>query len=261
MYREKITIHKEDLADTRSTSSRIGTMANYLARLAAARSHVLWLILLSMILMSTAFLLFNPPRTTWTERIAVQAKTSVVRIETSKGMGTGFVIANRGLDNLIVTNRHVVGDSKQVQVVLRSGQAVPGTVVGQPTDQEIDLVVVRVSCDSLERLGRIASFDSIHAGMEVVAVGHPLGLDYTLTSGIVSAKRDGLLLQTSAAISPGNSGGPLVGSNGSVFGVNTMVVMPEHGQSLAFAIRADYLLDRSRWKYSKDAAGLANLLK
>ena len=90
----------------------------------------------------------------------------------------------------------------------------------------------------------------------MAAVGHPLGLEYTITDGIISAKRGGMLLQTSTPINPGNSGGPLINRRGDIVGVNTMMISPEHGQSLAFAFRADLLRDREQWQYLMDVSGL-----
>ncbi|PHS04593.1 MAG: hypothetical protein COA78_16370 [Blastopirellula sp.] len=192
----------------------------------------------------------------WTERLAENSGNCVVRIESNDKMGTGFVVATHGDQHLVLTNRHVVGELPQVHVVLRSGVSVTGDVVGYPSDEDVDLAIVRINATGLQPLGPIASFSSVRPGVEVAAIGHPLGLDYTITDGIVSAKREGLLLQTSAAISPGNSGGPLVRRDGAVVGVNTMVVFPEFGQSLGFAIRADYLLDRNRWQFNSDVSDL-----
>lgn len=171
------------------------------------------------------------------------------------------IVASKGNRHLVLTNRHVVGDSKSVRVLLRSGVSVQGAVVGYPNDHNVDLAIVQMSAAGLQPLGPIASFQSVQPGMAVAAVGHPLGLDYTITEGIVSAKRDGLYVQTSAAINPGNSGGPLVRSDGSVIGVNTIVVIPVYGQSLGFAVKADYLLDRSRWQYMADVSDLLNCVE
>jgi serine protease Do len=171
-------------------------------------------------------------------------------------VGTGFVVASHGSEHLVLTNRHVVGETTHVRALLRSGAAVEGTVVGYPRNDDVDLAILRINAPGLRPLGPIVAFSSVRPGMDVAAIGHPLGLDYTITNGIVSAKRDGLLVQTSAAISPGNSGGPLVRRDGGVVGVNTMVVMPEYGQSLGFAIRADYVLDRSRWHFVSDVTEL-----
>ena len=192
----------------------------------------------------------------WTERVAAEADRSVVRIETPDGFGTGFVVASHGNEHLVLTNRHVVGETMHVRAMLRSGAAVQATVVGYPRSNDVDLAILQMNAPGLRPLGPVAAFSSVRPGMDVAAVGHPLGLDYTITNGIVSAKRDGLLIQTSAAISPGNSGGPLVGRDGAVVGVNTMVVMLEYGQSLGFAIRADYLLDRNRWHFVSDVTEL-----
>jgi S1-C subfamily serine protease len=192
----------------------------------------------------------------WIERIGESADRSVVRVATGDRFGTGFVIASRAGRHLLLTNGHVVGDQPSVTLVLRSGRTVRGQVVGYPRDPEVDLALIEATAPELRPLGRLARFENLHSGVEVIAIGHPLGLDYTITEGIISAKRGGLYLQTSAAISPGNSGGPLVAANGQVVGVNTMTVKPEHGESLAFAIRADYVLDKTLWQFSQDVDDL-----
>jgi S1-C subfamily serine protease len=138
----------------------------------------------------------------------------------------------------------------------RSLRSVTGQVVGLPQDGEIDLALLEVVGSGLRPLGRIAPFGDIRTGERVVAIGHPLGLDYTITDGIVSAKRSGLLLQTSAAINPGNSGGPLVNRSGHVVGVNTMTVDPEAGHGLGFAVRADLVLSDQAWTFSRDVRAL-----
>ena len=140
-------------------------------------------------------------------------------------------------------------------MVLRSAVVVPGYVAGIPTDQDIDLALLVAESDALRPLA-IKSFGKVQIGDSVVAVGHPLGFDFSITQGIVSAKREGMLVQTSAAINRGNSGGPLMDQNGYVIGVNTITIDPTEGQSLGFAIRADIVLDRMAWKYAESVSDL-----
>lgn len=261
----KITIRKGDLAEAPalrveipSTDREQPAVPRSQALPAGTRRRILLLSVMALLVLALGLLFLVRPWSSgeqWTERVALDADRSVVRIESRDGVGTGFVIASRVGEHLVLTNRHVVGEANQVRVVLRSGAAVQATIVGFPKDGEVDLAILQVNAPGLRPLA-IADFSSVRPGIDVAAVGHPLGLDYTITSGIVSAKRDGLLVQTSAAISPGNSGGPLVRRDGAVVGVNTMVVMPEYGQSLGFAIRADYVLDRNRWHFVSDVAEL-----
>lgn len=262
----KITIRKDDLVEAPalrveipSTDREQSAVPRSQALPAGIRRRIsLFGVTASLVLAIGLLFLLRPWSSgeQWTERIAVDADRSVVRIESRDGVGTGFVIASRGREHLVLTNRHVVGETPRVRAVLRSGAAVQATIVGFPKDDEVDLAILQVNVPGLRPLGPIADFSSVRPGIDVAAVGHPLGLDYTITNGIVSAKRDGLLVQTSAAISPGNSGGPLVRRDGAVVGVNTMVVMPEYGQSLGFAIRADYVLDRNRWHFVSDVTEL-----
>lgn len=196
------------------------------------------------------------PSGSWTERISAAADRSVVRIDVGEQIGTGFVVASAGSRHLLLTNRHVVNTEQQVRVVLRSGRHATGAVAGHAADPEVDLALVVVDIPGLRPLGPIASFASVRSGMEVAAVGHPLGLEYTITDGIISAKRGGMLLQTSTPINPGNSGGPLINRHGEIVGVNTMMVAPEQGQSLAFAFRADLLRDREQWEFTMDVSDL-----
>lgn len=202
------------------------------------------------------------PQTSWTEQIASTADRSIVQIRTADGLGTGFVIASGDHRHLILTNRHVLASAgsgglitgqvlSQCHVLLRNGQSVIGRLVGLPRDPELDLALLVISVSGLQPLGEIAPFSDIRVGLRVVAVGHPHGLDFTVTDGIVSAKREGLLIQTSAAINPGNSGGPLIDEHLRVIGVNTLTVRPDVAHGLGFAIRADIALDMSAWELSE----------
>lgn len=169
-------------------------------------------------------------------KIAADTLPSVatLRIKTGSGSGTGsgFVIDNQGH---ILTNNHVVaaaGSTGSISVELGNGTTLPATVVG--ADASYDLAVVKVSATNLTPLQFGSSADVV-VGDGVIAVGAPLGLDATVTSGIVSALNrpvaagDGTdqsyinAIQTDAAINPGNSGGPLLDMNGKVIGVNSAI--------------------------------------
>ena len=141
------------------------------------------------------------------------------------------------------------------QVILRSGTVLRGRRCGLPMDATIDLALVAVDSPALYPLGTIRPFGEIRKGERVVAIGHPLGIDFTITEGIISNKIERLIL-TSTPINHGNSGGPLVDQTGQVVGVNTFIVRVEGAEGMGFAIRADIACKPSAWTYSEDVADL-----
>lgn len=169
--------------------------------------------------------------------IAQRVLPSVVSISTDtvsgSATGSGFVIESSGY---ILTNNHVVdgaAGSNAITVTLNSGRTLPATIVG--TDAAYDLAVLKVAATNLRAL-QFGDSDKIQVGDSVIAVGSPLGLSGTVTSGIISAKNRAVsaggssgessfinALQTDAAINPGNSGGPLVDATGAVIGVNSAI--------------------------------------
>ena len=164
-------------------------------------------------------------------RVADSAGPGVVSVRAGQAGGTGFVVGRNGT---IVTNAHVVGSEDTARVRFNdSGQMIDAEVLG--TDQSSDLAVLRVdpgSVDSL-RVLPLADSDKVRVGDAVVAIGHPLALDRTVTAGIVSGvgreiqAPDGFqideVIQTDAPINQGNSGGPLLDARGRVVGVNSQI--------------------------------------
>ncbi|MFM2312469.1 MAG: hypothetical protein RLZZ04_1745 [Cyanobacteriota bacterium] len=156
-----------------------------------------------------------------------------------RGMGSGFVVSS---DGLILTNAHVVEGSEQVKVTLKNGKSYPGKVMGR--DPLTDVAVIKIDATNLPAV-TFADSDNLQPGEWAIAIGNPLGLDNTVTTGIVSAtgrssaqvgvadKRVNFI-QTDAAINPGNSGGPLLNAQGEVIGINTAII--QNAQGLGFAI-------------------------
>jgi putative serine protease PepD len=163
--------------------------------------------------------------------IATAALPSVVSISTATGSGSGFVIDD---DGYLITNNHVIADSGErgVQVSLQDGRTAEATIVG--TSPAYDLAVLEVDLTGIDPLA-LGDSDEVVVGDPVVAVGSPLGLDGTVTSGIVSATDRPVTaggqgevsfinaIQTDAAINPGNSGGPLLDGSGRVIGINSSI--------------------------------------
>lgn len=153
------------------------------------------------------------------------------------GQGSGFVVDRGGY---IVTNHHVIRDARDIMVTLADGRRVPGNIVG--VDLDTDLAVLRVEATDLTPV-QWADSEQAEPGEFVWAVGSPFGLERSITSGILSAKdRAGLVgtayqnfLQTDTAVNPGNSGGPLVNTEGKVIGVNTAIVGDAY-QGISFAV-------------------------
>lgn len=172
---------------------------------------------------------------------------SVVSVRASGATGSGFVIDQHGH---VLTNAHVVADASRITLVLADGRRVDATVIG--VDEANDVAVLRASGSGL-RPATLGKSAELRVGDPVLAVGSPLGLEGTVTAGIVSAvdRRAALggngrqtVIQTDAAINPGNSGGPLVNAAGHVVGVNTAIAtLGQNGRSgnigIGFAIPID----------------------
>lgn len=171
--------------------------------------------------------------------IAARALPAVVTIRTARSLGSGFVVR---ADGWIATNLHVVvGGGARVVVTLRDGRELP-VVELLAASPEHDLALVRVEARGLHALA-LGNSDVMRPGDPIVAIGNPMGLEDTVSNGLVSARRkvDGGLevLQVSAPIAPGSSGGPLFNDRGEVVGVATAVLTS--GQNLAFGVPTAYL--------------------
>lgn len=167
-----------------------------------------------------------------------QLRDSVIQIATPYGTGTGFLYPEQ---RLIITNHHVVAGSREVTI---AGSGIPKTLSQVVyNDPMYDLAFIRIPdhCEPPElRLGKM---ENLSEGDEIVAIGHPFGLKFTATQGIISKVRrqwNGMeYIQIDAAINPGNSGGPLINEHGEVIGVNTFII--RDGNSLGFALPVDKL--------------------
>lgn len=170
--------------------------------------------------------------------VARQATPSVVSVTRPGGSGSGVFIRR---DGVLLTNAHVVGTARTVTVRLADGRSVRGTVLGR--DPGVDIAVVRAALGDAP-VAPLGDSDRLQVGQTAIAIGNPLGLERTVTTGVVSATNRsprgfelGGLIQTDAAINPGNSGGPLFDLRGTVIGINTAIFSTTGGNvGLGFAI-------------------------
>ncbi len=172
------------------------------------------------------------------QQIIEQYQNAIIQIATGNGTGTGFYLKEY---ELIVTNDHVVADNAEVTIAGKSFDKTLSRV--WYTDRKHDLAFLEVPKGAELPEVRLGTYEQMKDGDTVVAIGHPYGLNYTATQGVISKVdriRDGLkFIQIDAAINPGNSGGPLVNTNGEVIGVNSLRI--QGGDNLGFALPVSYL--------------------
>jgi len=162
---------------------------------------------------------------------------SVVTIRTDVAQGTGFIITE---DGFAVTNAHVLQGAKIASAITSNQESKPITVIGYNLTLDMALLKINGNYNSLS----FADSEDVKVGEKVIAIGNPLGLSFSVTEGIVSAvdrRGDNNLyyyIQTDAALNPGNSGGPLINTDGEVIGINNFKVM---GENLGFALESNYI--------------------
>jgi len=164
---------------------------------------------------------------------------SVVTIKTDTGQGSGFVIASGGY---VVTNEHVMANATAATVITYDGKSHRVSLVGD--DANMDIALLKIDDTSYSPI-ELEDSNNVQIGEKVIAIGNPLGLQFSVSEGIVSAvNREGenkldAYIQTDASLNPGNSGGPLIDTNGKVIGINNFKI--SDSENIGFALESDYI--------------------
>lgn len=167
------------------------------------------------------------------------SKNSVVTIKTDISQGTGFIITN---DGYVVTNAHVLEGAHYAKALTNDQQTKNMTLVGYNKTMDLALLKIEGSYDYLE----FDDSDNAKVGEKVIAIGNPLGLSFSVSEGIISALNrqgnNGLYdyIQTDASLNPGNSGGPLINSNGKVIGINNFKA---NAENIGFSLESNYIIE------------------
>lgn len=164
-----------------------------------------------------------------------------IEMPPQEGVGSGIIVKSNGY---ILTNYHVVGDASEILVTLNDKRQFKGKVVGK--DAYTDLAAVKIEASELP-VAKLGVSKTLRPGDWVIAIGSPMGIDHTVTMGIISGVNRNLvnegsrvqLIQTDAAINQGNSGGPLINIHGEVVGMNELIFNPRFAQNMCFAIPVD----------------------
>ena len=164
---------------------------------------------------------------------------SVVTVRTDISQASGFVIADNGY---VVTNAHVLDGARAAGVITYDGEMHSVSLIG--TNSDLDIILLKIGKTGYKPL-TLANSDSVQVGEKVIAIGNPLGLQFSVSEGIISAmNREGenglkAYIQTDAALNPGNSGGPLINTNGEVVGINNYKL--GGSENIGFALESNYI--------------------